>query len=60
METNTGPLGHGLPVAVGTAIAAKLDGSPRRTFVLSGDGELQEGSQLGGDHGRRHTAGSTT
>ncbi len=44
VETNTGPLGHGLPVAVGTAIAAKLDHSPRRTFVLCGDGELQEGS----------------
>ncbi len=44
VETNTGPLGHGLPVAVGTSIAAKLDGSPRRTFVLVGDGELQEGS----------------
>jgi transketolase len=44
VETNTGPLGHGLPVAVGTAIAARLDGSPRRTFVLCGDGELQEGS----------------
>jgi transketolase len=44
VETNTGPLGHGLPVAVGTAIAAKLDGSGRRTYVLTGDGELQEGS----------------
>ncbi|RYV51183.1 transketolase [Pengzhenrongella frigida] len=44
VEANTGPLGHGLPIAVGTAIAAKLDGSPRRTFVLLGDGELQEGS----------------
>jgi transketolase len=44
VETNTGPLGHGLPVAVGTAIAAKLDRSRRRTFVLCGDGELQEGS----------------
>jgi transketolase len=44
VETNTGPLGHGLPVAVGTALAAKLDRSPRRTFVLCGDGELQEGS----------------
>jgi transketolase len=44
VETNTGPLGHGLPVAVGTSIAAKLDGSPRRAFVLCGDGELQEGS----------------
>jgi transketolase len=44
VETNTGPLGHGLPVAVGTAIAARLDRSARRTFVLCGDGELQEGS----------------
>ena len=44
VETNTGPLGHGLPVAVGTAIAAKLQGRANRTFVVTGDGELQEGS----------------
>ena len=44
VETNTGPLGHGFPVAVGCAIAAKLQGSARRTFVVLGDGELQEGS----------------
>jgi len=44
IETNTGALGHGLPFAVGTALAAKLDGSSRRTVVLLGDGELQEGS----------------
>ena len=44
VETNTGPLGHGFPVAVGTALAGQLDGSERRTFVLCGDGELQEGS----------------
>ena len=44
MEANTGPLGHGLPIAVGDALAAKIDGSPRRVFVLTGDGELQEGS----------------
>jgi transketolase len=44
VETNTGPLGHGFPVAVGMALAARLDDSPRRTFVLTGDGELQEGS----------------
>lgn len=44
IEANTGPLGHGFPVAVGTAIAAKLDGSSRRTVVLLGDGEMQEGS----------------
>lgn len=44
VETNTGPLGHGLPVAVGIAISAQITGSPRRTFALCGDGELQEGS----------------
>jgi len=44
VETNTGPLGHGFPIAVGHAIAAKLQGSPRRTFVVMGDGEMQEGS----------------
>jgi len=44
VEANTGALGHGLPMAVGTALAAKMDGVPWRTFVLAGDGELQEGS----------------
>lgn len=44
VETNTGPLGHGLPVAVGSALAAKLTNAQWRVFVLTGDGELQEGS----------------
>jgi transketolase len=44
VETNTGPLGHGLPVAVGAAIAARLARSRRRVYVVLGDGELQEGS----------------
>jgi transketolase len=44
VETNTGPLGHGLPVAVGMAKAAKLIGAAWRTFVMTGDGEMQEGS----------------
>jgi transketolase len=44
VETNTGPLGHGLPVAVGMAVAAKLAGSQRQVYVVLGDGELQEGS----------------
>jgi transketolase len=44
VETNTGPLGHGLPVAVGAALAAKLQDASWRVFVLTGDGELQEGS----------------
>jgi len=44
VETNTGPLGHGLPVAVGAALAAKLQDASWRVFALTGDGELQEGS----------------
>jgi transketolase len=44
VETNTGPLGHGFPVAVGCALAAELTGSGSRTYVVLGDGELQEGS----------------
>ena len=44
VETNTGPLGHGLPIAVGTAIGAKLTKTGARTFVIMGDGEMQEGS----------------
>ena len=44
VETNTGPLGHGLPVGLGVAIAGQITGASYRTFVLTGDGELQEGS----------------
>lgn len=44
VETNTGPLGHGFPVATGIAIAGQLSGASYRTFVLTGDGEQQEGS----------------
>lgn len=44
IEQNTGALGHGLSVAVGMALAAKLDSSPTRVFALLGDGELAEGS----------------
>ena len=44
VETNTGALGHGLPVAVGCALASRLAEIPWRTFVVLGDGELQEGS----------------
>ena len=44
VEANTGPLGHGLPIGVGSAIAAKLAKADWRTFVVLGDGELQEGS----------------
>ncbi len=44
IETNTGPLGHGLPVATGIAISGQISGAQYRTYVLVGDGESQEGS----------------
>jgi len=44
VEANTGPLGHGLPIAAGAALASRMQGSSWRSFVLTGDGELQEGS----------------
>ena len=44
VEANTGPLGHGLPIGVGAALAARMRGEIWRVFVLTGDGELQEGS----------------
>jgi transketolase len=44
VETNTGPLGHGFPVATGIAVAGQIDTADYRVFVLTGDGELQEGS----------------
>jgi transketolase len=44
VETNTGPLGHGFPVAVGIAIAGQIDDADYRIYALTGDGELQEGS----------------
>ncbi|HEX2861980.1 MAG TPA: transketolase [Lacunisphaera sp.] len=44
MEMNTGALGHGLPICLGMALAAKMDGATARVFTLLGDGELAEGS----------------
>jgi transketolase len=44
VEANTGPLGHGLPIGIGSAVASKLSGRNWQTFVVLGDGELQEGS----------------
>jgi len=43
VEMGAGPLGHGISVAVGMALAARLDGLDYRTYVLLGDGELQAG-----------------
>lgn len=44
IEMNSGSLGHGLALGVGTALAAKLDGRDYRTYVVLGDGEMAEGS----------------
>ena len=43
VEVSTGSLGQGLSIAVGMALAAKLDGKHHKTFCLMGDGEQQEG-----------------
>lgn len=44
VEVSTGSLGQGLSIAVGMALAAKMDSKPHKTFCLMGDGEQQEGS----------------
>lgn len=44
IEAATGSLGHGLPVGLGMALAARLQGRGSRVFVLMGDGECNEGS----------------
>lgn len=43
MPTNTGSLGMGISKAKGMVEAARLQGNPTRIFVMTGDGELQEG-----------------
>jgi transketolase len=44
IEMNSGSLGHGLPVSIGMALAAKMDNRPTRVYTVMGDGELAEGS----------------
>lgn len=43
-EASTGSLGHGIGIATGMALGAKIKGSDRKVFVLIGDGESNEGS----------------
>ena len=43
VEVPAGPLGHGVAIGAGMALAARLDGSMRRTYVLLGDGEINAG-----------------
>jgi transketolase len=44
VEVSTGSLGHGLPIAVGMAVAARASGRQSRVFCLLSDGECDEGS----------------
>lgn len=43
IEANTGSLGQGLSIANGMALGLRIDGSPRRVYVIVGDGEQAEG-----------------
>lgn len=43
-EASTGSLGHGLSIAFGTALALRQSGSDARVFCITGDGEMDEGS----------------
>lgn len=44
IEMNSGSLGHGLPVAIGMALASRMDQRTNRVYTVMGDGELAEGS----------------
>lgn len=44
VEMSSGSLGHGLPVSVGMALAARMNGASYRVYTVLGDGELAEGS----------------
>ena len=46
IEASTGSLGHGLPIAVGMAMAFKMRNKPNRVICIVGDGEMQEGSNF--------------
>src|SRR5262249_2148505 len=43
LEASTGSLGEGASLAIGMGVAARLNGSPSRAYVVLGDGENQEG-----------------
>ena len=61
VEFSTGALGHGLSVGVGMAMAARLRNENWQTFVLLGDGELNEGSIWeAAMHASQHRLGALT
>ena len=43
VEASTGSLGQGLSIGLGHALAARVDGRRYRTYVMTGDGEMEEG-----------------
>ncbi|MRG84981.1 transketolase [Salinibacillus xinjiangensis] len=43
IDFSSGSIGHGLSVGVGMSLGARVDGLKYRTYILMGDGELQEG-----------------
>jgi transketolase len=43
VEVAAGPLGHGVAIGAGMALAARIAGSRRKTYVVLGDGELNSG-----------------
>lgn len=44
VETSSGPLGEGISQGIGIALAARIDGKKFQTYVVTGDGEHQEGN----------------
>ncbi|MDR2525031.1 MAG: transketolase [Oscillospiraceae bacterium] len=44
VDASTGSLGHGLSIALGTGLAARVQGKAYKTYCILGDGELDEGS----------------
>ena len=44
VEASTGSLGHGLPIAVGMAVAARIKNAKHRVYAVISDGESNEGS----------------
>ncbi len=48
VDASTGSLGHGVSIAAGTALAARLQNKDFLTYVVTGDGELGEGSNWEG------------
>ncbi len=61
VEASTGALGHGLSIGIGMALAARMDGKDYRVFVITGDGECDEGSIWEGAlHAAKHKLDNLT